>query len=221
MERRERIIRLVVSITLISLGSAISTTAQDGWDLKKDKDGVRLYTRKVPGSAFKEFRGETTIDASLSALVAVYQDVATYTDWMPNMGETRLLDTLGDTLHVQYIVNPAPWPVADRDAVYVFRYSQDPETKVVTIDMESSPNFRPGVEGKVRIVRAKGEYRFSPNGDGSVDVVFRMHVEPGGNIPAMFVNMSIVSGPFKTLSRFRERVKMEKYQGRTFSFLRE
>jgi len=195
--------------------------AQDGWELKKDRDGVRIYTRKVTGSVFHECRGETTVDAPLPALVAVYQDVAAYPEWMPNLGEARLLDALGDTLHVQYIVNPAPWPVADRDAVYVFRYRRNPETGGVAIDMESSPDFLPAFDGNVRIERALGSYRFTPREDGTVDVLFRMHVEPGGNIPALFVNMSLVSGPFKTLSRLRERARLAKYRGATFSFFRE
>ena len=208
-------------VLIFLIRPVLSVYSQDGWELAKDSEGIQIFTRRVEGSDFKEFRCTTTMDAALTALVAVYQDVDAYAEWMPNTSEVRMLEVQGDTAHVHYLVNPAPWPVADRDAVYRFRYSQASSSKMVTIEMDGLPDLIPEESGRVRIPRAGGFYRFTPMGDGRVRVVFQLQVEPGGNIPAWLVNWRIVDGPFKTLKRLRERVKLEKYQGRTFSFLME
>lgn len=205
----------IMLILLLALQSS------ENWELARDKNGVQIYTRRPSGGSIKEFMGVTRIRTTLSALVAVYQDVETYADWMPNTSEARLLESHGDTAHVHYIVNPAPWPVADRDAIYRFRYGQTNSLKTVTIHMENIPDFIPEHPGRVRIPEARGVYYFTPMTDNQVKVIFQFYAEPGGNIPAWMVNMRIVDGPYKTLLRLKERVQLAKYHGRTYSFITE
>jgi hypothetical protein len=209
-------LKLAFFTTFLLAGIVFS---QDSWKFKKEKHDIRIYTKEVDGSPFKSFKGTMRINADMNALVAVYQDVDSYADWMPNLSRADLLQMNGDTAHIQYIVMPAPWPVKDRDAVYHFQYIKDSLTNRITIRIKCLPDYLLKVPGKVRIPKAKGTYHFIPLDNGIVDVKFEMEVDPGGGIPAFMVNWRIVDGPMKTLKRLKERVKMEKYRNRTFSFL--
>jgi len=58
-------------------------------------------------------------------------------------------------------------------------------------------------------------------GDGRIDVHYEVLAEPGGNIPAWLAQSKVVSVPYDTLMGLKERVKLPKYQGQTFTFLKQ
>ena len=41
------------------------------WDLEKNKDGIKVYTRPVAGSPIKEFRGVMIVKSSMAAPIAL------------------------------------------------------------------------------------------------------------------------------------------------------
>ena len=52
-------------ITLLFLFTSFSLTAQEHWEMIKDKDGIQVYLEEEGIYAFKTFKGITTIDASM------------------------------------------------------------------------------------------------------------------------------------------------------------
>ena len=48
-----------------------------------------------------------------------------------------------------------------------------------------------------------------------------MNADPNGNIPAWLVNSAAVDTPFKTLKALKAQVKKDRYQSRSFSFMKE
>jgi hypothetical protein len=43
-------------------------------------------------------------------------------------------------------------------------------------------------------------------------VVFRLHIEPGGEIPSWLANIAVIDTPYHTLNNLKEMVKREKYR---------
>ena len=66
----------IASILLVvcCLGSFAADKEEVKWELAKDKQGVKVYTRKVDGIDFKECKGVITIKTSLTSLVALVSD---------------------------------------------------------------------------------------------------------------------------------------------------
>jgi len=54
------------------------------WDLKTDKDGVKVYTRGIEGSNFKEFKGEIIAKSNMASIIAIIDSVSAYPKWMMN-----------------------------------------------------------------------------------------------------------------------------------------
>jgi len=61
------------------------------WDLAKEGHGIQVSTRKVSGSKFKEYKGIMTVEASLSSLVALVNDVPAYPKWIDTCKEGKIL----------------------------------------------------------------------------------------------------------------------------------
>ncbi len=209
------LVRLIFSLAFLGVISLVR--AQPEWELRKQQDGIQVFTSAWPNSGFEAFRGETLVDAPLSSIIAVLQDVARYDEWMPNARQTRLLDRQGDSRLLFYIRTKTPWPVRDRDGVYDCRF-QRLSGGSVKIEIGCQADAQPEADGVVRIREAEGFWILQPQ-EKQVKVVYQVHAEPGGAIPAWLANLGLVGIPFVTLQELKSRVKMAAYRDQTFSFL--
>ena len=208
--KQPTLIRIIVAVVLLT-GVAWSDAAPE-FSLEKDKNGVKVYTRKIEGSALKEFKGITSIKTSLTSLVALMDDTAAYTQWLYNVTEAKLIQKINYNERVTYTVIHAPWPVSDRDTVTYSKIVQDPKSKIITIHLKGQPDKMPPQGGKVRVPALKGFWQFIPNKNGYVTVIYQVHSEPGGSIPDAIANSTTTDIPYNTLLNMHKQVKAEKYQ---------
>lgn len=196
----------------ILLSSSISTrSASAQWELAKVKDGIRVFLKTVPGSKIKEFKGVTKINSSLDSILAVLADTEACPKWIHNCRDPlKLSDISFNEGYIYQVVN-FPFPVRDRDIVLHSVMAQDANTKRVTIKLTAVPDYISQTRN-VRIKKSEGYYLLKPLPDGSIEVTWRQHTEPGGGIPRWLVNSMLVDMPFKTLKNLRVIVKEEKYQ---------
>ena len=191
------------------------------WDLVKDKKGVKVYLRKVEGTDFKEFKGVIAIKASLASLVALVRDVEVTSEWVENCSRSEVLERINAYETYTYSLSKAPWPVKNRDAIVHNVISLDKATRVVTIRQTAKPDYIPEKKNIVRVQRIEGFWQFTPQEDGSVEIVYQVLSDPGGEIPVWLVNSSLVSQPYRTLLKMQKVVEREKYQNTTLDFIPE
>ena len=186
----------------LTLGPADAASAAE-WELEKQADGIDVYTRPVAGSDIKEFKSKGVIGIEIEAIVALLRDSSRFKDWFPNTKESKLLERDG-AVSYQYSVMSTPWPIADRDNVFLSVLTRDKSTGRVDISVEAAPDAHPIQRGRHRVTRAKGSWRLTPQGPHETHVVFTMHLEPGGGIPDWMVNARIVATPFEALVNLRK-----------------
>jgi ribosome-associated toxin RatA of RatAB toxin-antitoxin module len=210
----------VSSLTLVAFLLFSSTIFAQDWVKKVDKNDVVVYVRDVKGSSFKEFKGETIVKASLSTLVSLVDDHESYPNWMYNCKEAKLLKRVSRTEGYNYTLTTAPWPVSDRDVITHFVLNQDLKTKRVTIDLKGEKDFIKETSN-VRVSSLKGKWEFTPLGNGDVKVVYQLHTEPNGSIPASIANSFVVDLPNTTLKNLRNEIKKPKYANAKIKELEE
>lgn len=199
---------------LILLLCSLSLTAPaETWKLERDRDGIKVYTRRVEGIAFKQYRGEVTIDAPLSTLVAIFNDLEAGPDWVDQCSKMELIEQISPTENITYVYTPAPWPVKDRDAVVQTKITQNPDTLTVRINQKAVPDKKSPNKKAVRVKRVDGLWTLTPAADGKTHLVYQVLSDPGGGLPAWLVNAVAISQPFNTLDGMRSMAKKEQYQG--------
>ena len=192
--------------TIVTIGSA---KAQ--WELVKNKDGIKVFLRTVPGSKIKEFKGVTNIDSSLDSILAVLDDTDACPQWIHNCKDPVKLSQISFNEGYVYQVIDFPFPVKDRDLILHSVMTQNADTKQVTIRLNAVPDYISQTKN-VRIKKSEGFYLLKPLPDGSIEVTWQHHTEAGGGIPIWLVNALLVDTPFNTLNNLRRIVKREKYQ---------
>ncbi len=198
-----------------------SASVGDGWNLERDRDGIRVYTRAVPGSKYREFRGEAEVDAELNQVMAVLNDTDACVDWMYKCVQPKMLQKVSLLDRYQYLVNDFPWPAADRALVIRNRISQDEDTRVTKIDLDAMADSElperargklPEAGENVRVTDARGFFELTPLEGERTRVVYQLHLDPVGSLPSGLVNALIVDNPFETLKNIRDVVKRPQYQ---------
>ncbi len=200
----------------------------DNWTLARDKDHIKIYTRTISGSDIKEYKGMTKIKTSIDSLIALWDDRDACPDWFHQCKDPIAVKRMSFSDRYLYQVSDFPFPATDRDILTRMRILQNPKDKSITIKMNNTPFYCKDKMDKicrkinsstlVRVVKAKGYFKYIPIKKGWVKVIWQQHIEPAGNLPKWLVNSIVVDMPFKTLKNITRLVKKAKYQEAQFKY---
>ncbi|OHD66321.1 MAG: hypothetical protein A2176_07490 [Spirochaetes bacterium RBG_13_51_14] len=220
---KHKFVMLVVSLFIFSTqGAHTASAVQDRWKFLKNQDEIEIYQRNFPGSNLKEFKGIMYVKGvRLSSMVATFDDTRSYTRWMHNCTETKLLKYLNVHERLTYTVTHVPWPASDRDTVVYSLMSQKPDDLTVTIDITGRPDYIPRMPDRVRIPMMKATWSFRPLKSGVVMVVYQTVTDPGGPLPLLLLNLSVIDLPFYTMYKFRKVIRERRYASSVYRVIEE
>ena len=211
-------------MTLLFLTPMIAEefTKEFRWELKKDKEGIQVHTRKVQGWDTREFQGVTTVKTSLDSAIALFEDTKKITQWMYRIKEFTMLEEKDPGVIIFYFRQGLPWPITDRDAVLTRTRKQDSATKAVSYTALMIPNGYPLKKGAVRMPYIRVLWLFTPKEDGTLVIYYRLLLDVGGRVPKWLANNQLnVDIPFHSLKKFRELLQRPEYQNAKVSSYRE
>lgn len=181
--------------------------------LRLQKDWLKIYTCPVPSSDFLSFVGIADIDAPQHSVLHLLYDLDAATEWVWKTSEMRILKELSeDEGRIVYQLVNAPWPLSDREIISQSQGFKDSKTGEVFIKMTAKPDFLPENDNYVRVRQLEGAWNIMPLAEDKCRVVFRLHLEPGGEIPSWLANIAVIDTPYNTMANMREMVKREKYK---------
>ncbi|HVS98164.1 MAG TPA: START domain-containing protein [Puia sp.] len=194
---------------------------QDGWTLKSEKEGIRVYTRTFPDSKFKAIRVELELQASLSQMVAVLLDVNAGVDWVYATKSSVLLKRVSPTELYYYSEVSLPWPFSNRDFIAQLKVRQDSATRIVTIDGPTVADYLPVKKDIVRVARSEGKWVLRPIRKGRIRVEYELRTDPGGDIPAWLFNLFVTRGPMESFENLKRQLKKPAYSNVRLAFIAE
>jgi hypothetical protein len=200
--------------------AASQLPAQD-WQLKRDKGGIKVYVRDVPGSRIKELKFTSYVEASLNSIAAVLTNVEGFDDWSYGALNSRTVEKVSDTEVYYYTEVDFPWPFENRDLVLHSTCWQDKKSLAIYSKTTSAHWLEAENDDLVRIKKAELHWSFTPEKNGKVRVDYYLNSDPGGNIPAWMVNLAADQGPLQTMIKFKEMLEKEKYKNARLAFVQD
>jgi hypothetical protein len=199
-------------ITLLAVLKLSPAAAQGNWELKTEKDGIKIYTSLVPDSKIKAVKVEANFSATPSQMVSLIMDVKSSADWVYHVKSAALVKQVSPAELYYYSEVSLPWPAANRDFVAHLKVTQNPVTRVITIDGPAVEGFVPEKKGIVRVNHSTGKWVITPVGADEIQVVYTIHVDPGGSLPAWMVNMFATEGPLKIFNGIKQQLQKSVYK---------
>lgn len=195
-----------VSVLMFCVLMQGSLFAQNGWQLERDKHGIKVYTRKAQASNMKDSRAIAIVNSDSKEVLSMLTDFENHWKWMDRIKISRTLKKISDNEFYVYYEAIAPWPVSNRDIVTKYKIRMSPDGKV-TLDAIAEPHYIPEKNGIVRIPESVSSWEIIPMEDNKVQIVFTSHSDPGGNIPDWLANATATDNPFNTLLKLKEQVE--------------
>lgn len=193
--------------------------AQVDWTLKSTKNGLNIYTKTVSASGLKGIRVKCSLPAKLSQVVALILDVDAGDEWVYGTKSSFLLKKVSPAELYYYSEVDIPWPISNRDFIAHLKVSQDPLTKVVTINGPTNASYLPVKPHIVRVNHSNGKWVLMPTRNNVVLIDYTLEVDPGGAIPVWLVNLFATSGPTETFKKMKEQVKKPQYVNANLDFI--
>ena len=190
----------------------LPSVAESQWEKVKNANAIEVYVKPVSGSTIKEFKAVTEVQSSMSSVLAVLEDTGSYTYWVHQCSEAKVLSQKSDYERIIYTVVYSPWPVLDRDIAVKAVISQNKKTTAVTITLTGLPEYIHTKPKRVRMQKLNGYWLIEPLGNGRVRVTYRLHSEPGGSVPVSLVNSALVDIPYNTLYNLKKMVNQSPYK---------
>ncbi len=191
-------LHIIIYILLASL----NTFGQNNWELRKNKNGIKVYTRKTGNSNIVEFKATTVINTKAENILNTLKNAAEYPQWIDQVDFAKLLSQNGNNFIVYYTID-MPIGFKNRDIVLNNNILQLSQNKI-KINLSAVPKQYPEQDKYVRIENANGYWLLSEN-NGKTTVTYQFFTDPKADFPEWVVNLFIVDGPYETLSNLKQK----------------
>lgn len=175
--------------------------AQTNWTLKKDEDGIKVYTGNMPNTSLKAIRVECLINTTTSKLSTLLMDAAAHEQWVYSTKTSYVVKNINDREHIYYSEISFPWPMKNRDVVVHLKLTED--KGILKVSAVSTPGYVASKNSLVRVPKSVVQWIVTPVNDHQVKVAYTAEADPGESIPAWIVNMFCIKGPFETFRKLR------------------
>jgi hypothetical protein len=193
---------------------------QEDWKLKQNKEGIEIYTKPLENSHLKGIKVKCALPVTLSQLVTVIMDVNTAAEWVYSTKSSTLLKKINPSELYYYSEVNLPWPISNRDFIAHLKVTQDPHTKVVTIDGPVISNYLPEKKDIVRVRSSYGKWVLTPL-KNNVRIEYTLETDPGGSLPAWLVNLFVAKGPHETFKNLKVQLGKAEYKNVTLAYIKD
>ena len=179
--------------------------AQSAWDLKKEENGILIYSRSVKDSRYKELKAVFDLPGTYDQLRSILNDVNNYKTWVYSTVSSHLVERKSATEIIYYSRISAPWPVSNRDFYSDTRIWIDSANHQMRLSSRSIDQFPP-TEHIVRIAFLRSEWIITAPSPGTLHVEYTLSWDPGGDIPAFLANAFCTTGPLQSFTQLKRKM---------------
>jgi hypothetical protein len=188
---------LVVGAALVAAQLAYTWSGSSKWQFVEEKQGIKLYSMKVPGENILRFLSVFRIKSTLNQAVAFMQDDDSD---VSDVGfyDSKILKQ--DSINLRWTTWKMRFPSPMTDA---------------------TPQMLPEDDCCVRIRKMSNSWRLIPEKNGEVEINWIINADFGGWIPYFMLNRRLAWEMFDFGSGLQEIVSRQKYIGAKTGWVEE
>ncbi len=197
--------------------------AEAPWKEVSHKDGIRVWSRKLPGTNLVEFKGQGLADSSIKDIFAVLYDSDHKLDLLSQSEEYRLVEIHSKTQFTIYNHIKSPFLlVSDRDVVLKTDMVFDPKNKMlITPFWNISHPSIPARNGIERMPKCRGSWTLEYKGPNKTLITYEVESDPGGWVPSWVVNIANKKLPHQTIANMRRQAKKKHIYKKSHAIIEE
>lgn len=207
----KKLIIAVMVLLICELGMTSIAGAAANWAKIKDNDGIKSYERNVPGTNLKEYIAVTTIDAKMEVIGEVLRDTPEFPKWISDCVDARIVKRYDRNTFVLYLTLSPPL-IEKRDIVLKDEAVYDYENGNAVINFFCTDEVKiPLEKNRTRVIVMEGSYKMEYLGRNKTKFIYKLKVDPAGNIPKRIAYSVMKNYPYDTLKKLKKMVMNNKY----------
>jgi len=214
---------LIVGLSLGALvlaGHSIwKFSGSNQWEFEFEKNGVKVYSLKTPGSDRIQIKGVVLARATLGHIVRYNQDPTVCA--LSGCIESRVIERVDDQVQYNTFRYNFPSPYKPREYVVRAQFHQNPRTKEVFLEYAAAPDKLPPNSCCLRVTDMYNTWRFTPLENGMVEVEQVLNMSNGEFAPDWWNKKKNLESMAFRLSTMQARWDKRKYTDEKFDFLQE
>lgn len=194
-------------ICLLSLSSFVSASNKNDWTLKREKDGINIYSRTSDYSRFNDIRVDMDLPGTVEQLAAILRDVDKYTDWVYATRSSKIVRKVNENEVIYYAEVGTPWPAANRDYFADLKISINAANHSMNVVSVGMKDYQPEKKDLVRVPMSRGSWSVITTSTGKIHLQYILEIDPGGAIPAWLMNSFASKAPLETFSNLKKKMQ--------------
>ena len=166
MSRTALLLSFVAALVL-----SFPLSAAADWSLDKDKDGVKVWSRAVSGSEYREYKVEMTLDATVDQVWAALASFSA--PFPPRVAAQKVVSRSGNDLVVYQREDCSPL----KDREYTMRVSLSPSSH--SLEASVATDLAPSTDGLIRVTVHQHSWSVQSADSGTIATMV-MHHDPMG-----------------------------------------
>lgn len=208
-----------ISAAILALGmvfgasGAMADAGYDGWELAKEKNGVRVFMKQEEGKRFMSYLVDATIPGSPAVVDSVVRNVEGMPDWWGKIKTARQLEQMGENEYLVYMVYNMPFIYSDRDFVQHAKAEFNEDTGEVIVRIANAADKYPEQRRLKRVQESYQIWKMTPVGADKVKIVLQGNTDIGDDIPVGIANdmmpgeqIDMVSGLIEAVAEANEEM---------------
>ncbi len=179
-------------------------------DLKKDEEGIKVYTCPSDTSKFRSLVAEFELEnISFAELERFLWNVDNYVNWQYNMVSASLVKKVDEQSIIYRSEVDAPWPVQNREMIVQLSVNKKLDPDQLAFSMHTVPTDYPLQEDLVRVPFSQASWTVKQVKNKLV-VTYQLTIDPGGYIPPLLVNLAMAEGPYESFLNLKKLLEKKK-----------
>ena len=184
-----------------------SWSEKNEWTLKKEKDGITIFSRHSDSSKFNDLRIEMDLPGTVEQLSVVLMDVDKYSDWVYATKSSSTMKKISDNEKIYYSEIGAPWPASNRDFYADVKATLDPVTQTLVVSSTGMKNYQPEKKDLVRVPMSRGLWNITTQSEKRMHLEYILQLDPGGSLPGWILNTFATKAPMETFSNLKKKME--------------
>lgn len=201
--------RLIASLIFFFMMASFSSFAgENEWQLKKNKNGIKVYAKEKADMRFYMYKVVTKIPVKPEVVYRQVVDFRENLKYMELVDSIKFLDHQKDRLYRNYMHFNMPWPVKNREMVMEMSVTKDEQG--IYLESDDLPEALPKNRDAIRMedFKEKWSIQKGKNQDKS-KITVTGWVDPGGSIPAWVVDLFNADTPFRYVSGIIQELRKD------------
>ncbi|MBK8052117.1 MAG: hypothetical protein IPK35_02240 [Saprospiraceae bacterium] len=196
-------------VILFFILSSYNAFGQQDWQLQKEQNNIKLWTKSLDGTKLLQFKAETYIKADLEALYNLMRNVESMHKWYDKVKKVVLLKKNSDSEGIYLLEYGLPLPFENRVSTLKGSISFDKIKGLIKVNSDYYHFKIPETYQDYPLIsQIKSSWEIESVTNGMIRIVHSGYMNPGGNIPLWVTNESVTSAPIKSLSNLKKLLKV-------------